>query len=360
MSPSERPLGRWRKPVLEAVVTLAAAGVLILAGFWSFQRRLIYFPVVEVPPLSASLPGARIVPIRTADGLTLTGWFLNGNAGNRGDRAPLARALADRGYEVLVFDYRGYGGNEGSPSEEGLALDAAAAVTALAELATVDRLIFLGESLGAAIAARLAVESPPTALVLRSPFPVAGGGSSGSLPIPPHPASAPGPLRHAPGGKPAEGPDPGSRRLGRLDRPDPPQPSGVPGGIRRRSMGPDRQRRSQRPHPLLWAASDGNDRSVSRPGALAEPWGATSKVRVTWIVEFLRTGHGRIHTPSHQHGFHVGGNDRCNTLQAQPPGMCTLDVRISWLTPWSIHATYSYPRSGSLNGNRRRVPVMTV
>jgi hypothetical protein len=86
-------------------------------------------------------------------------------------RVSLARALADRGYEVLVFDYRGYGGNEGSPSEEGLALDAAAAVTALAEVATVDRLIFLGESLGAAVAARLAVESPPTALVLRSPFP---------------------------------------------------------------------------------------------------------------------------------------------------------------------------------------------
>ena len=183
MSPADRRLGRWRKPVLEAVVTLAAAAVLVLAGLWSFQRRLIYFPVVEVPPLSARLPGARIVPIKTADGLTLTGWFLsppsptaavlilNGNAGNRADRAPLARALADRGYEVLVFDYRGYGGNEGSPSEEGLALDAAAAVNALAEVATVDRLIFLGESLGAAVAARLAVESPPTALVLRSPVP---------------------------------------------------------------------------------------------------------------------------------------------------------------------------------------------
>ena len=114
MSPSDRPVGRWRKPVL----TLAAAVVLVLAGFWSFQRRLIYFPVVEVPPLSATLPGARIIPIRTGDGLTLTGWFLspptptaavlilNGNAGNRADRAPLARALADRGYEVLVFDYR--------------------------------------------------------------------------------------------------------------------------------------------------------------------------------------------------------------------------------------------------------------
>ncbi len=59
----------------------------------------------------------------------------------------------------------------GAPSEEGLALDAAAAAAALAKVATADRMILLGESLGAAVAARLAVEAPPTALVLRSPFP---------------------------------------------------------------------------------------------------------------------------------------------------------------------------------------------
>jgi len=169
--------------VLETVVTLTAAAVLVLSGLWLLQRRLIYFPVSEVAPLSTSLPGARTVEINTDDGLTLTGWFvappaataavlvLNGNAGNRADRAPLARALVERGYEVLIFDYRGYGGNEGSPSEEGLALDARAAITALAESATVDRIVLFGESLGAAVAVRLAVESPATALVLRSPFP---------------------------------------------------------------------------------------------------------------------------------------------------------------------------------------------
>ncbi len=169
--------------MLEGAFILAVIVVLVLAGLWLLQRSLIYFPVSEVPPVSASLPGARIVPISTSDGLVLTGWFLaprtphaavlvlNGNAGNRADRVPLARALVDRGYEVLVFDYRGYGGNEGSPSEEGLALDAAAAAATLADIATVDRLIILGESLGAAVAVRQAVESPPTALVLRSPFP---------------------------------------------------------------------------------------------------------------------------------------------------------------------------------------------
>jgi uncharacterized protein len=167
----------------ETAATLAIAAALILIGIWLVQRRLIYFPTADVAPLSTTLPGARLIQINTSDGLTLSGWFLaapqptaavlvlNGNAGNRSGRAPLARALHGHGYEVLLFDYRGYGGNEGSPSEEGLALDAEAALAALAEVATIDRFILFGESLGAAVAARLAVESPPAALVLRSPFP---------------------------------------------------------------------------------------------------------------------------------------------------------------------------------------------
>ena len=69
----------------------------------------------------------------TADGLTLKGWFVsrtdtpeftvivfNGNAGNRAFRAPLADALSRSNLAVLLFDYRGFGGNPGSPTEEGL------------------------------------------------------------------------------------------------------------------------------------------------------------------------------------------------------------------------------------------------
>jgi fermentation-respiration switch protein FrsA (DUF1100 family) len=73
---------------------------------------------------------------------------------------------------VLLFDYRGYGGNPGNPTEQGLAADARAARNYLASRQDVDtgRLVYYGESLGAAVAVALAVEQPPTALVLRSPF----------------------------------------------------------------------------------------------------------------------------------------------------------------------------------------------
>jgi hypothetical protein len=96
----------------------------------------------------------------------------NGNGGNRSLRAPLAAALARAGLAVLLFDYRGYAANPGQPTEAGLAADARAALAYLAARPEVDpaRLVYFGESLGAAVALRLAVERPPAALVLRSPF----------------------------------------------------------------------------------------------------------------------------------------------------------------------------------------------
>jgi fermentation-respiration switch protein FrsA (DUF1100 family) len=159
----------------------------LLALVLSQQRRLIYFPSPgPVPPAATVLPGSRDVVLDTEDGIRLRAWFLpavdgrrgpavlicHGNGGDRSLRAPLAAALAGAGFSVLVFDYRGYGGNPGRPFEDGLAADARAAQAWLADQQEVDpgRVVYLGESLGAAVAVSLAVERPPAALVLRSPF----------------------------------------------------------------------------------------------------------------------------------------------------------------------------------------------
>lgn len=151
----------------------------------SVQRRLIYFPSRgPVPTVTAVLPGGEDVVLETEDGIRLGAWFLpapgggpavlvcNGNAGDRMMRAPLAAALSRMGLSVLLFDYRGYGGNPGHPSEQGLAADARAARVFLAARPEIDpgRIAYFGESLGAAVVVRLALEWPPAALVLRSPF----------------------------------------------------------------------------------------------------------------------------------------------------------------------------------------------
>ena len=179
--------GRGLKRALLAtllIVILVASSLLAL--LLSQQRRLIYFPSRgPVPPASAVLPGGQDVVLETEDGLRLGAWYLpaaggrgpavvvcNGNGGDRLLRAPLADALHRAGLSVLLFDYRGYGGNPGRPSEDGLAADAHAAQAFLAAQPEVDpeRIAYFGESLGSAVAVRLAIERRPAALLLRSPF----------------------------------------------------------------------------------------------------------------------------------------------------------------------------------------------
>jgi len=176
-----RPIGG----VARAVLVLLAVVVLAVALMWTLQRRLIYLPSTRpLPPAAEVLDGARDVRLHTADGLALTAWHLparegaatvlvaHGNGGDIAGRAPLAVALGARGLGVLLLEYRGYGGNPGSPSEEGLGQDARAAREYLLDAAGVprERLLYLGESLGGAVVAELAAAHPPAGLVLRSPF----------------------------------------------------------------------------------------------------------------------------------------------------------------------------------------------
>src|SRR5215217_1436940 len=95
-----------------------------------------------------------------------------GNGGNRLARRDLAAELSRRGLAVVLMDYRGYGGNPGSPSEDGLAKDAMAAALTLEELGyPAERTIYFGESLGTGVVSALQARRTPAGVVLRSPFP---------------------------------------------------------------------------------------------------------------------------------------------------------------------------------------------
>lgn len=170
-------IAAWSASIVAAVLSLV----------WVMQRRLMYFPTGDVPaPREVGLPGVEVA-FNTTDGLALSGWFVaasgissrvitvlvfNGNAGNRAHRAPLAAAFHRHGWQTLLVDYRGYGGNPGTPTEKGLAADSRAARAYLAGRPDVDmsRIVYFGESLGTAVAIGLADEHPPAALILRSPF----------------------------------------------------------------------------------------------------------------------------------------------------------------------------------------------
>jgi len=150
------------------------------------ERQLVYFPDPTHlrTPASVGLDFADVW-LTAADGVRLHGWWIpasgrhavlifHGNAGNISFRLGEIALFASRlQVSVFLLDYRGYGLSEGKPSERGTQLDAEAAARYVVNDLGIPprRLIYLGRSLGGAVATQLAVRRPPAALILESPLP---------------------------------------------------------------------------------------------------------------------------------------------------------------------------------------------
>lgn len=173
-------------PRLAKLLAIAALAYgLGLLAVVLLQPRLLYFPGPPPPP-PPTVPGCECeaVTLRTDDGETLGAWFLkvadplgavifsHGNAGNIAGRLRAARALAEMGFSVLLYDYRGYGASSGSPSEEGTYLDAEAAHGWLVEQGgfVPSEIIAYGRSLGGGVAAELSIRRPVAGVFLESTF----------------------------------------------------------------------------------------------------------------------------------------------------------------------------------------------
>jgi fermentation-respiration switch protein FrsA (DUF1100 family) len=160
--------------------------------FWTlaamlFEEKFIYFPqkYPQGPYDQArSIPRLQDCWITTSDGVKIHGWYApaesakatfvmsHGNAGNISHRYLLLRSLQRHGYSVLMYDYRGYGRSEGSPSEEGVYADGIAAYNYVLTLPGVDssRTFLWGTSLGGAIAVDVATHRTAPGLIMESTF----------------------------------------------------------------------------------------------------------------------------------------------------------------------------------------------
>lgn len=80
--------------------------------------------------------------------------------------------LRDRGMNVALVEFRGYGRSTGQPDEARLVADFCEAADTLSNRAEVDseRVVYFGRSLGGGVASGAAVNRPPAALVLASTF----------------------------------------------------------------------------------------------------------------------------------------------------------------------------------------------
>lgn len=175
--------------MIQVAGALVAVYLLILAVMFFFQREMIYFPNVQRPdPVAAGVPDFATVTYRTVDGLDLIGWYqparedrptilyFHGNGGNIGIRGRKALPFVQAGFGVLLAEYRGYGGNPGSPSEDGLYRDGdAAAGFLMARGVSPSSIVLYGESLGSGVAVdlahRLAARGTPVkAVALEAPY----------------------------------------------------------------------------------------------------------------------------------------------------------------------------------------------
>lgn len=174
---------------MKLIRRLALAGLVLylasLALLYVKQRELLYpRDPARADIAAANLPGVEEVPLTTADGERLIAWvvppregkpillFFHGNAGNfaRPIRQARFRALTEDGTGLFAVNYRGYGGSSGTPSEEGIQLDARAAYDAAVSRFGADRLAGYGESLGTGVVLKLAAERPLTAVILEAPY----------------------------------------------------------------------------------------------------------------------------------------------------------------------------------------------
>lgn len=174
-----------KRTLLGFFLTASAAYAGLCLVVFLFQGRLVYFP----GPPPTTTPAAlgldhRDLHLVTADDVRIHAWFLeapeargalifcHGNAGSIENRLHAARVFLGMDLSVLLFDYRGYGASEGSPTEDGTYLDAEAACDALLEESglTADRIVIYGESLGAAVAIELARRREVAAVVTESAF----------------------------------------------------------------------------------------------------------------------------------------------------------------------------------------------
>ena len=171
-----------------AGVTVLVAGGVIYAGVLALlyaKQDALLFPADRslLDVAAAGVPGLVSVAVTTPDGLVLTAWFrkpeagkptlvyFHGNGGNLMNRIGRVRFFAGTGWGLLLVEYRGYGGNPGRPSEDGLHDDALGATGFLAAQGIVsDRVLLYGESLGTGVAVWLATQKKVAAVILDSPY----------------------------------------------------------------------------------------------------------------------------------------------------------------------------------------------
>lgn len=184
------------------LISIVGVYLAVLVLMYVGQRHLMYQPGKTLPSASQTqIPDAIIESTTTDDGLALVSWYLppandmpvivyfQGNAATIADRDYKVAPWYKAGYGVWLVGYRGFAGNPGSPTEDGLYTDARAALAVLVDRGIgPDRVILYGESLGSGVATHMAKElaglgTPVRGLILEAPFTAMGDAAQDHYPF---------------------------------------------------------------------------------------------------------------------------------------------------------------------------------
>ncbi|GAA4465331.1 alpha/beta fold hydrolase [Nemorincola caseinilytica] len=160
--------------------------VAVCAFFYSRQQQILFVPERLPAGFRYEFPGRyRECSIKLQDGTVLSGllfraaadtpkgllFYVHGNAGSLRTWGEIAEVYTATGYDLFMFDYRGYGISGSSiTSEEQLYADVQVAYDSMRALYPENRIVVLGYSIGTGPAAMLAAHNHPAHLVLQAPY----------------------------------------------------------------------------------------------------------------------------------------------------------------------------------------------
>ncbi|MBL9066116.1 MAG: alpha/beta hydrolase [Sphingopyxis sp.] len=167
--------------LVQLLLGLFVFALIVAAMLYTQQRRMIFPAPLDYP--RAALPGFRLVHTETEDGLRLSAFyrpaapgkktilFFHGNGDNMRGAIEATRGPAAAGHGLMLVEYRGYGGNPGSPGEAGFYRDGAAAMRWLDAAGVAPRdIVVVGNSIGSGPATEIALRHEVAALMLVSGF----------------------------------------------------------------------------------------------------------------------------------------------------------------------------------------------
>ena len=175
---------KFRKNLLQLVLIIFSLYLFVLVFLYFYQRNLLYHPNENNYSGDQISVDIKKVKIQSSDNIELLGWYheknikdyktlvyFHGNAGSLENRIHKLNHFQDMNINFLIIAWRGFSGNNGKPTEQGLYEDGKSAINWLAKKGVNEKnLILYGESLGTGVATHLAQKKNYAGIILETPF----------------------------------------------------------------------------------------------------------------------------------------------------------------------------------------------